>query len=246
MIRPAAIMLAATMLTAGTVHADEQPAVLSTTGRATLEIPADQLRISLGVETAGKTVEDANASAVETMDGIIRAMDKLGLERKTEYTIERYNVETQWSPRPRNPEPNWRPTIVGYTVNAQMRIKTGKLELAGRIISAGVDAGANEIGNIVFDLADPRNSRDKVIRDATQNAMDDASSMAKAAGVELVRIQSLSLDGSNYQPRQFKAAADYGRAATLERAYSAPPAPIVSGDVTVNATVQLTWLITGP
>ena len=87
MIRPAAIMLAATMLTAGTVHADEQPAVLSTTGRATLEIPADQLRISLGVETAGKTVEDANASAVETMDGIIRAMDKLGLERKTEYTI---------------------------------------------------------------------------------------------------------------------------------------------------------------
>ena len=76
--------------------------------------------------------------------------------------------------------------------------------------------------------------------------MDDASSMAKAAGVKLVRIQSLSLDGSNYQPRQLKAAADYGRVASMERAYAAPAAPIVSGDVTVNATVQLTWLISGP
>ena len=245
MIRPAAIMLASAVLAAGAVQADEQPAVLSTTGRATLEVPADQMRITLGVEAEAKTVDEAHATATETMNDVVKAMDKLGLEQTAEYTIERYEVDTQWSQRPRNPEPNWRRTIVGYTVRTQMQIKTGKLDLAGQIISKGVDAGANDIGNIVFDLADPRNSREKAIRAATLNALNNANVMARNAGVKLESIQSLSLDGSNYQPRQFKAAADYGRSGMMALE-SAAPAPIVSGDVTVQASVQLTWRISGP
>lgn len=241
----APITLAAALLCSTPVPAEETPAVLTVSGRATLEVPADQLRISLGVEAEARTVDEAHAKAVSAMDDVIKAMKKLGLEEKTEFTIERYNVNTQWSPRPRNPEPQWRATIVGYTVDTQMQIKTGKLELAGKIISSGVDAGANDIGNVMFDLADPRTSRNEAIENATLNAMNDARTMADAAGVKLVSIQSLSLDGSNYQPRQLKAAAEYGRAGAMAMDM-ASPAPIVSGNVTVHASVQLTWRISGP
>ncbi|MEE2719042.1 MAG: SIMPL domain-containing protein [Planctomycetota bacterium] len=245
MIRPAAIMLAATMLCSTPLLAEEAPAVLTVSGHATLEVPADQLRISLGVEGEAKTVDDAHSKAVSAMDDVIKAMKKLGLEEQTEFTIERYNVNPQWSPRPRNPDSGWRATIVGYRVDTQMQIKTGKLELAGKIISAGIDAGANDIGSVMFGLTDPRTSRKEVIRSATLNALSDANVMARNAGVKLESIQSLSLDGSNYQPRQFKAAAEYGRAGMMAMD-SAAPAPIVSGDVTITATVQLTWRISGP
>lgn len=241
----APITLAAALLCSTPLLAEEAPAVLTVSGRATLEVPADQLRISLGVEAEARTVDEAHAKAASAMGDVIKAMKKLGLEEKTEFTIERYNVNTQWSPRPRNPEPEWRAKIVGYTVDTQMQIKTGRLELAGKIIGSGVDAGANDIGSVMFDLADPRTSRDEAIEAATRNAMNDARTMADAAGVKLVSIQSLSLDGSNYQPRQFKAAAEYGRSGAMAMDMAAA-APIVSGDVTVHASVQLTWRISGP
>lgn len=242
----APLALAASLLFAAPVVAEENPATLSVSGQSVLQVPADQLRISLGVDAEAKTVDEAHSKAISVMDDVIKAMKKLGLEEKTEFTIERYNVDTQWTPRPRNPGPDWRSKIVGYTVSTQMQIKTGKLELAGRIIAAGVEAGSNDIGDVMFGLADPRTSRQQAIEAATQNAMIDAKSMAHAAGVKLTSIQSLSLDGSSYQPRMFKAAAEYGRSGAMAMDSMAAPAPIISGDVTVNANVRLVWLITGP
>jgi uncharacterized protein YggE len=171
-------------------------------------------------------------------------MNKLGLEPEKEYTIERYDVSPQWTPRPRNPEPNWQPAIVGYKITSQMRIRTARLDLAGKIISSGVDAGANDIGNVVFDLADQRTSRSEAIQDAAANALADAKVLAEAAGVKLVRIRSLSLDGASATPIYAKAEMAYGMAPRSAGAAAAPT--MISGDVTVRANVSLVWEIEGP
>jgi hypothetical protein len=179
-------------MAAAPLHAEELTSVLTVSGNAILEVPADQLQVSIGVEAEATTVDDAHSKAVASMESVIKAMKRLGLQEKDEYTIERYDVSPQWSTRPRNnQEPNWRATIVGYTVRTNMHIKTGKLDLASKIISSSVDAGANDIGNVIFDLADPRTSRSEAIERATHNAMTDAQTMADAAGVKLVHIQSL-------------------------------------------------------
>ena len=234
---------------AGTAKADsdkEPASTLSVNGTATLRVPADQLRISLGIEVTAGTVSEAHEQAVEAMDAVVKAMNKLGLKAEKEYTIERYDVSPQWTPppRPRNPEPNWKPAIVGYKITSQMRIRTARLDLAGKIISSGVDAGANDIGNVVFDLADPRTSRSEAIQDAAANALADAKVLAEAAGVKLVRIRSLSLDGASATPIYAKAEMAYGMAPRSAGAAAAPT--MISGDVTVRANVSLVWEIEGP
>ena len=232
---------------AGTAKADsdkEPASTLSVNGTAMLRVPADQLRISLGIEAVSQTVSEAHSKAVEAMDAVVKAMNKLGLEAEKEYTIERYDVSPQWTPRPRNPEPNWQPAIVGYKITSQMQIRTARLDLAGKIISSGVDAGANDIGNVVFDLADQRTSRSEAIQDAAANALADAKVLAEAAGVKLVRIRSLSLDGASATPIYAKAEMAYGMAPRSAGAAAAPT--MISGDVTVRANVSLVWEIEGP
>ena len=234
MIRLAAIMLASALLASGAAHADEQPAVLSTTGRATLEVPADQMRISLGVEAEAKTVDEAHATATEAMNQIVKAMDKLGLEQTVEYTIERYEVDTQWSPRPRNPEPNWRATIVGYTVRTQMRIKTGKLDLAGQIISKGVDAGANDIGNISFEVTQASKLLDDAREQAVADARRKAEIYARATGVTLGAPLSVSEGGAPVPLFKTRMA---------ERMAAAPQAAVAPGEETLSVTVNVSWAI---
>jgi len=227
------------------VAADDAPeATLMVSGKSTLKVPADQVSLMLGVEAASVDPDQAHADASATMDALVKAMKKLGLKPSTEFTIERYTVDQQWSPRPRNADPTWRPTIVGYRVSSSMQITTTRIELAGTLIANAVDAGANDIGQLVFGLADPRTSRGEAIDAATQNAIEDAKRLAAAAGVELHSIQSLNLDGAAATPRFEKyGAVVAGRSMAMD---SAPIPPVMSGDVTVQANVTLVWNISGP
>ena len=77
--------------------------------------------------------------------------------------------------------------------------------------------------------------------------MNDARELASAAGVKLIKIQSLSLDGTSATPMYQKVGINNMRRGAPESfgaAASAPP--VMSGDVTVQANVRLTWIIAGP
>ena len=229
----------------GHAHADDekQPATLRVVGVAELKIPADQLQLDLGIEASATSPDEANADAVKAMQNLIKAVEGLGLKEREEYVIERYTINPQWSPRPRNPAPDWRPTIVGYKVSSTMRITTSRLGLGGDLIATAIDAGANDIGQLVFGLADPRTERTTAIRQATKNALADAETLALAGGVSLKKSRSLSLDGASTEPRYQYEKMYTGSRMAMD---SAPAPPIVSGDVTVRASVSLVWEIEGP
>jgi len=229
----------------GFAHAEDEkePATLRVVGVAELKVPADQLKLDLGIEASATSPDDANAEAVKAMQNLIKAVEGLGLKERKEYVIERYSVDPQWSPRPRNPAPDWRPTIVGYRVSSTMRITTSRLDLGGNLIATAIDAGANDIGHLVFGLADPRTDRVKAIQQATKNALSDARTLAEAGGVTLKKIRSLVLDGASAAPRYTQEKAYMGSRMAMD---SAPAPPIVSGDVTVRASVSLVWEIEGP
>jgi len=229
----------------GFAHAEDekQPATLRVVGVAELKVPADQLKLDLGIEASAESPDEANAEAVKAMQNLIKAVEGLGLNERTEYVIERYTIDPQWSPRPRNPAPDWRPTIVGYRVSSTMRITTGHLDLGGDLIATAIDAGANDIGQLVFGLADPRTERIAAIEQATKNALADARTLAEAGGVTLKKIRSLVLDSASAAPRYEREKMYAGARMAMD---AAPAPPIVSGDVTVRASVSLVWEIEGP
>ena len=230
---------------AGHAQADDekQPATLRVVGVAELKIPADQMKLDLGIEASATSPGEANAEAVKAMQNLIKAVEGLGLKERAEYVIERYAIDPQWSPRPRNPAPGWRPTIVGYKVSSTMRITTTRLDMGGDLIATAIDAGANDIGQLVFGLADSRTGRMAAISQATKNALADAGTLAEAGGVALKKIRSLSLDSASAEPRYQYEKMYSGARMAMD---AAPAPPIVSGDVTVRASVSLVWEIEGP
>ncbi len=203
-------------------------------GEAELDKPADRLRLTIGVVTEHAEATAALDENSRRMRDVVRALEKTGLT-EGEYETGRFSIRPVYARRPRTADAQWRPHIVGYAVTNTLNIKTKKLELAGPLIEAANDAGANSIDSIGFDLADPRAHRAEAIRAAAANARADAAVLAEASGVRLVRILSVTLDEAGWRPPVTLA-----RGAMAEAA-AAPP--IQPGDVTVRAGVTIVYEI---
>ncbi len=226
---------------AGHAAPEEPLPRLTVRGEAVLHVPADQLNLRIGVVTAGETAELALGENTEKMERVVKALQRVGLT-SGEYKTSQFQIQPRWTLRPRQAPPEWRPEIVGYSVTNSLNIRTRKIGLAGKLIGAAADAGANEIGAILFDLADPRHYRDDAIEAATANAIADARSLAAAASVRLLRVLSLTLDQAVATPIRVQTEAYAERAAL---AMDGPTPPIASGDVTVQAQVLLVYQIDG-
>ncbi len=216
----------------------EDVAKLTVRGDAQLHKPADQLRLQVGVVTEATQAGEALQENSRRMVDVVEALEEVGLT-KGEYETGQFHLQPQYSRRPRQAGPEWRPQIIGYQVTNTLSIKTKRLDLAGELIEAANQAGANSIGAIGFDLADPRTHRAEAIAAASANALADAHSLAEAASVQLVRIITITLDEAvHWQPTRTMAARE-GLAAM------APPAPpIVPGKITVRAGVTVVYEIT--
>jgi uncharacterized protein YggE len=228
----ALLLLPLTVLPA---RADEAPPTLTVRGEARLEIPADQARLNLAVIT---TADDAE-SALQQNNARLRAVEKeltaAGLE-KNEYHTGQFAIRPDWSPRPHDAKPDWKPAIVGYTVTNSIEVKTVRLTAVGRLIEAAARAGADNIQNLTFDLADPASHRDAAIAAATSNARGEALALAAAADVRLGPVLSLDLEpaGTPPRPRVMRMAAE---AATV---------PITPGNVEIRAGVTVVYRIEQP
>ncbi len=224
-----------TMATADEV--DAVVPVLTVRGAAQLEKPADELRIRVGVVTESDEATIALRENSRQMNDVIDALKKTGLTDK-EYQTSQFQIQPMYTRRPRQAPVDWKPKIVGYRVSNSLNVKTEKLELAGELIQAANEAGANSIDSISFGLADPRTHRGEAIRAATANALTDARTLADAAGLRLVRVLSITLDQAA-APRPIPI---QRMSAGMAMAEAAPP-PIQPGDVTVHANVTVVYEI---
>ncbi len=209
---------------------------LTVRGEAELHKPADRLRLRVGVVTEDPEPTAALNRNSKRMQNVITALEKAGLDRQ-EYETGRFSVRPVYERRPRNAGAQWRAQIIGYEVTNSLAVRTKKLELAGPVIEAANDAGANSIDSISFDLANPRTHRGEAIATATTNARSDAGILARSAGLKLVRIISISLDEAGWRPPV--AAMRAGIA--MAEAQVAPP--IAPGEVTVRASVTMVYEI---
>jgi len=210
---------------------------LTVVGEAVLSVPADQLRLKVGVVSEAATVEAAVQQNASQMAAVEKALQQAGLTQ-SEYQSGQYRIQPQWSPRPREVPRSWQPEITGYAVTNTFKIKTQQIGLAGGLINASVEAGANRIDSLVFDLADPHFYRNEAIKRATQNGKSDAETLAAAAGISLEKIMILRLDngsqGVGYpEPRSFESLS----------AMADVPTPIVAGEISVTASVEITYQI---
>jgi hypothetical protein len=219
------------------------PPSLEVKGEAVLRVPADQLRLRLGVVTTHDIAKKALDGNSQRLEKVINALRKIGLDQE-EYATGHFSIQPVWEPRPRSGENNRPPRILGYRVSNSLSIRTGQLEKAGELIQAVTQAGANDIGALQFTLADPDTHRAEAIAAATKKGHLFASAAAEAAGVKLAGIASIRVDQARFTPIMMsRQRPEQMRLSTM----AAPATPPIDPDsIEVRATVSLEYRIVMP
>jgi len=219
---------------------DSQPAIAATSTLLTVSADGkstrvpDQAVFSAGVTSEGKTAGEAMAANATAMNRVLASLKKAGLADKDVQTsnISLNPVYGQPVIGP-NGQVTQEPRIVGYQANNTVTICSRDIKGLGKVLDALVASGANQVSGPNFQLADPAPANDEARVAAMKNARARADLYARAAGLRVVRIVSISEGGGYVPPMPVM----YAKAAM---AIDAAPTPISAGSVeaVANVTVQ--------
>jgi uncharacterized protein len=193
----------------------------------------DIARISLSVVSQGKTVKVVTQDGNTKMTQVIESVKKLGVESK-DITSSQYSLYPQYTYYDRKA-----PQIDGYSLTQEIQVKVRDLEKADDILEAGVSAGANQIGQLTFDIDDPAAIKKQAREKAFETAKQKAKEMADAAGVKLGKVVTFS-EGDSYYPPVY---ANYAMKAMDSAGAAMPEASIEPGSKDVNLNVSVTYEI---
>lgn len=204
---------------------------LNAEGRST-RLP-DLAVFSAGVTSQGDTAAAALTANSADMNRVFKALKAVGIPDRD---IQTSNL----SLTPMYSQPVVRPDgrveqearIIGYQVNNQVTVRQRKLADFGRVLDTLVSAGANQINGPSFELDNSDAALDEARTAATTQARRRAELYARAAGLRIKRIISISESGGYRPPMPIA----YAKVAMAEAA----PAPVAPGEVglSVNVAVQ--------
>jgi hypothetical protein len=157
------------------------------------QIP-DRVVFTLGVESTGSTVSAAMSDNSKRATAIIAALKQRGVK----------DEEVRTSSLALQPQYEYvegrRPRIIGYQVTNQVAVTRDRIDDAGTLLQAGVDAGANQIGGVSFVVADPSRGREEGLRAAVADARRRATVLAEAAGRSVGRALTIVEGGQSMPP----------------------------------------------
>lgn len=209
----------------------------SVTGMATSSVPPDRLVVVFGVEVVADTAREALSTNSEMMGAVIDSLRSAGVA-DDEISTSNLNVYPQYSYGESD-----EPSIKGYSVSNTVRVETGLLGSATEIIDGGVDAGANRVETVSFDLSPEarRAVSDALIEVAVLDARQKAEAAIEPLGQRIVGVKSVTLMDTppdRWMPAGLaRASSDFA----LESA--AAPTPVFASDATVTVRAQVSFLI---
>lgn len=231
MIRTMMIMAA---LLAAAPAAAQQPSEIRSIDGTRLDVVAtgeasrapDIVRINAGVSTQAPTATEAIRQNAARMESVRAALRRAGVAERDIQTSA-INLYPDW----RHME-NRTPELIGYRAQNQVNIRFRDIANAGRILDALVAAGANEINGPSFEIDQPEAALDEARVEALANARARADLYARALGMRVRRVLSVSEAGMGYPPpRPVMMRAEVAQADTA----------IVPGEQTLTASLTVSF-----
>jgi uncharacterized protein YggE len=224
-------MMAATPALADTpILPDGTVLDVSATGRVA-QAP-DMATVRAGVVAQAATAAAAMTEAAGDMAKVTAALRGAGIEARD---IQTSNVSIAPQYRYADNQP---PVVTGYQASNSVTVRFRDIGRAGRVLDALVTAGANQIDGPQLSIDKADAALDAARTDAVQRARARAELYAKAAGLTVTRIVSISeageSDGSGPQPP----------IAYMARAKAdSAPTELHAGETEVTATVSVRFLL---
>jgi uncharacterized protein YggE len=200
---------------------------MNVSGTGRVSIVPDLATINIGVRTEENEVADALSGNTNQANAISEVLQDLGIA-KEDIQTSNFNVYPADRYNPMTGEVEGRYFVVENTVN----VKVHDLSSLGDVLSAVVDAGANNIYGINFSIED----RESAVAEARSLAIADAKAKAEAiadaAGVKLGDLISINVYEGSAPITYFDAKGG---------AYSDASVPISAGTLTIVIECNLTY-----
>lgn len=227
-------------------------ALLSLTASGQSRRTPDLAMFNAGVVTQGKTAAEALSENNRRMEAVVAALRRAGVAQRDIQTSSISLNPRYWYPEreammrarqmgeppapPTEPQP---PRIIGYDARNSVQVRVRRVSDMGRIIDTLASAGANEVHGPQFTMDEPRAALDEARTAAVAEARQRAELYARAAGMRVVRIISITEAGGYYPVQEIMVTG-----ARMGNMMSAPPPPppppVAPGEMTlgVNVSVQ--------
>lgn len=211
---------------------DEDVYTLNVQGKSDFDVSPDQAVLRIRVETQDVDAQKAQDQARVVANQVMSALKAEGV-RSDEIETAEYNIQKvqEWNPELRKSEDK------GYRVYNVLKVTTDDLDRVGDYLDAAVQAGANRIDSVDFQLSDSLEAEVKTeaLQKAGSNARLKAQALADSMGVRLGRLRSVSEGMVNFQP--YRMAVGDVALMSAEKA----PTPISPESVRINAEVSVSY-----
>jgi uncharacterized protein YggE len=229
------VVLLVALLAIGTVSAADTGTDRTITSMGTGSVigTPDRAQISLAVETESPDVKAAQSQNAAIMTNVMNALTSAGIPRDALKTTG-YNIYPVYddSKLPLGQK------IRAYHVSNTLTVTLHDVNMTGVVIDIGVANGINQANSIQFLLSDEQAQvlRTEALKEASARAAADAQTVASALGVSIQSVKTAEVS-QGYTPVLYQ---NYAKS---DSASGASPTPIQPGDITVTATVTVTYLI---
>lgn len=232
----AAAVKAADETASTALQAGEEASIrtLSVTGSTKVVLTPDIAYIYIGVHSENEDATQAVAENSESTQDVIDALLATGIAERDIQT-------TNFSVYPRQDYgPNGEPLeTITFIVENSVFVTLRDIEQIGELLNVAVNAGANSISGISFDVEDKSAALSDARGLAIADARAQAEELAEAAGVILGDIHSISTY-SSMPPQPFYG---YGMGGYAVEQVVAADVPISPGQMTITMEVNVVYEI---
>ena len=227
----ATVLVLALLVSACGPTSNQNVRTLSVSGSGDAFLAPDIAYIYIGVHTENATAAEAVTENTTQTEKLMQAIRDFGIDEKdirttnfSIYPMDRYDPATGL--------PSGEKT---YAVDNTVYVTVRELAKLGDLLDTAVQAGANTINSVQFDVAEKDEALKQARADAIKDAESQAQALAQAAGLSLGEIQSISfVDAQPYPIFDGKG----GGGMAVDQAAAVPIQP---GQLTFTVSVNVTY-----
>lgn len=212
-----------------------EPPTLTVSGIGHLAFAPDTAYVTLGMETAGTSLAEAQRLNHTVMTKVMERLRELQIEQSRIQTSS-FTVSPHYKPPSKRPAdaPPVPPEIIGYVVSNSVTVEVRNLEKVGAVIEESLAAGANHFQGLRWALRDEQQAKLGALKQAAAKAREKAATLSEAVKVKLVRLIGVNEEGHVVHPLPKVA---------RSMAMDGGETPIFSGVLDIMATVTLIYEI---
>ena len=149
---------------------------ITVVGEATVKSVPDEAVLTLTVESDGKDTAAAMNTNSAAASKVVERIKAEGVDEKSIETanVSLYAIMTYSS--------TGRPKVTGYHATNTVTVTLTDIQLVGKVLSASIEAGANNISGPTWRLSDDTKLAAEALAKAAQNARQKAEALAASLG----------------------------------------------------------------